>query len=132
MPLQAPKLDDRNFEQILKELRLRIPRYTKEWTDFNDSDPGMTLVQLFAWLGDMLLFRMNQIPERNYIKFLQLLGQELRPAKPATAHLTFTAKPGVQVQTVRKRSQVAAQLPDGGDPLIFETERDLDVIQVAL
>ena len=48
MPLQAPQLDDRTFEDLLQTARLRIPRYTPEWTDFNDSDPGITLVQLFA------------------------------------------------------------------------------------
>ena len=91
MPLaeQEPKLDDRTFEELYRDLRLRIPRYTKEWTNYNESDPGITLLQLFAWLSEMMLVRMNQIPRKNYIKFLQLLGEELRPANPATAHLTF-------------------------------------------
>ena len=78
MPLEAPKLDTRNFEQLLREAQLRIPRYTPEWTDFNDSDPGMTLVQLFAWLTEMMFYEMNRIPDRNYVKFLQLLNMELK------------------------------------------------------
>ena len=132
MPLEVPDLDIRKFEELLREAKLRIPRYTPEWTDFNESDPGITLVQLFAWLTEMMLYQMNRVPERNYRKFLQLLGMELEPAQPATAHLTFTAQAGAAVEPVTIRSQIAAQPPEGGDPLIFETEEGLDLIRVPL
>ena len=132
MPLTEPNLDDRKFEQILTELRSRIPRYTKDWTNFNESDPGMTLLQLFAWLSESMLFRMNQVPRKNYIKFLKLLGEELTPPKPAEAHLTFITKPGVTAPPVLARSQVSAQADDGGDPLVFETEEGLDLISPPL
>ena len=89
MPLQAPIIDDRRFEDIVEEARTLIPRYTPEWTDLNDNEPGMALVQLFAWMTDMMLFRLAQVPEAHYIKFLQLLGIELRPAEPAHAEITF-------------------------------------------
>jgi predicted phage baseplate assembly protein len=128
MPLTEPNIDDRTFEQILADLRSRIPRYTKEWTNFNDSDPGITLVQLFAWLAESIAYRMNQVPKKNYVKFLKLLGQDLEPPQPASAHLTFTATPNVPVAFVPERAQVSAQPDDGGDPLIFETERGLDLI----
>src|SRR3954468_20674766 len=84
-----PVIDDRKFDDIVAEIRTRIPRYTPEWTDLNDSDPGMTLVQLFAWLSEMLTYRMNRVPELNYIKFLQLIGIELKPAEPATAQISL-------------------------------------------
>ncbi|PYQ28905.1 MAG: putative baseplate assembly protein [Acidobacteria bacterium] len=132
MPLEDPKIDDRNFEQILNELRLRIPLYTKEWTNYNDSDPGMTLLQLFAWLSEQMLWRMNQVPRRNYIKFLKLLGEDLERASPARAHLTFVTKANVKADPVPERAQVGAQASDGGDPLIFETERGLDLISPPL
>ncbi len=107
MPLEAPQLDTRKFEDLLHEAQLRIPRYTPDWTDFNDSDPGITLVQLFAWLTEMMLYQMNRVPERNYIKFLQMLGLELQPAQAATAHLTFTAKPDAPgVQSIPQRYAV--------------------------
>ncbi len=132
MPLEAPQLDTRKFEDLLREAQLRIPRYTPEWTDFNDSDPGITLVQLFAWLTEMMLYQMNRVPERNYIKFLQMLGIELQAAQAATAHLSFVAKPDApQVQSIAPRSQVSAQPPDG-DPLTFETLEGLDLIRVPL
>lgn len=132
MPLTEPKIDDRSFEQILNDLRLRIPRYTKEWTNFNDSDPGMTLLQLFAYLSELLQYRMNQVPRKNYIKFLKLLGEELEPPSPAIAHLTFITKGDTKAESVPERTAVTASLGDGGEPLAFETERGLDLISPPL
>ena len=90
MPLDEhlPVLDDHTYDSIITEMRSRIARYTPEWkpvwTDFNDSDPGITMLQVFAWLGEMLAYRMNKVPALLYLKFLQLLGVELRPAsRPA-------------------------------------------------
>jgi len=132
MPLEAPNLDTRTFDQLVAEARRRIPRYAPEWTDFNDSDPGMTLVQLFAWLTEMMLYQANRIPERNYITFLQLMGQERRPAQPAIAHLTFTPQPGAGFAAVRAGTQLQAQPPAGGDPVIFETVEGLDLVRLPL
>lgn len=132
MPLQAPILDSRTFEDIFNEARRRIPRYTREWTDFNESDPGITLVQLFAWLSEMMLVEMNRVPDLNFIKFLQLLNLELRPAQPAEAHVTFFPKPGSLFDPVPAGTQLAAQPAEGGTPLIFETEAGLDLIEVPL
>ena len=92
MPLIAPILDDRSFEQIFAELRDRIPVYTSEWTDFNDSDPGIALLQLFAYLGEGLQFRFNQIPEATQLAFLKLLDLPLRPARPALALVRVVSK----------------------------------------
>ena len=81
MPLELPVLDDRNYEQLLDDAKRRIPSHTPEWTNFDvESDPGITLVQLFAFLTDSLLYRANRIPERNRLKFLQLLGVPLQAA----------------------------------------------------
>ncbi|MEP6817664.1 MAG: putative baseplate assembly protein, partial [Marmoricola sp.] len=77
MPLKdnIPKLDDHSYESIVAEMRSRISRYTPEWSpvwsDLNDSDPGITMLQVFAWLGEMLAYRMNQVPALVYLKFLQ-------------------------------------------------------------
>lgn len=131
MPLEAPELDNRKFEDLLREAQLRIPRYTPEWTDYNESDPGIALAQLFAWLTEMMLYQMNRVPERSYIKFLQLLGMELQPAQAAHAHLTFTARPDADVQSVPRRAQIQAQPPDG-TPVVFETLAGLDLIRPPL
>ena len=135
MPLERdiPKLDDRTFEELVRELQLRIPRYAPEWTDYNDSDPGMTLLQLFAWLTETLQYRLNRVPERSYLKFLQLLGLELTPAAPALAHLTFLAKENApQVRPVPRGTRIQAPPANDGAPLIFETEAGLDLIRFPL
>src|ERR1700754_242538 len=95
MPLQLPNLDDRNFEQLLEEAKRRIPGYTPEWTNFNlDSDPGITIVQLFAFLTESLLYRANRIPERNRLKFLQILGIPLQKAAAAEGILIIRNERG--------------------------------------
>jgi predicted phage baseplate assembly protein len=132
VPLQPPNLDDRTFDELVRQAELRIPRYTPEWTDFNRSDPGATLVDLFAWLTEMILYRLNQVPARTYIKFLQLLNLELRPAQPATVHLTLTAQPGARTEPVPPGTPFGAQPLGGGDLLIFETVEGVDLIRVAL
>jgi hypothetical protein len=70
MPLQIPSLDDRRYQELLDEALARIPVHNPEWTNFNKSDPGVTLIELFAFLTETLLYRANQIPERNRRKFL--------------------------------------------------------------
>jgi predicted phage baseplate assembly protein len=133
MALEAPNLDSRTFEELVRLARLRIPRYTPEWTDFNESDPGITLVELFAWLTEQILYELNRVPERNYVKFLELLGLEQRPAQPAVAHLVFTAQADApEVRPVDPGTQVAAQPPDGGPLRIFETTEGLDLARVPL
>jgi hypothetical protein len=90
MPLEAPVLDDRNFEEILEEAKRRIPVHTPEWTNFDvESDPGITLVQVFSFLTDSLLYRANRVPELNRIKFLQLLDVPLQPAAAARGIVTI-------------------------------------------
>src|SRR5262245_63500569 len=89
MPLPKPILDDRSYQQLRDELIRRIPVYNKEWTDHNPSDPGITLIELFSFLGENLLFRFNQIPEATRLAFLGLLQIPLRPAASAASLVTF-------------------------------------------
>src|SRR5436190_5220753 len=90
MPLPSPILDDRSYQQLRDELVRRIPVYAPEWTDHNASDPGVTLIELFAFLGENLLYRFNQIPESARLEFLRLLQIPLRPAAAARALVTMT------------------------------------------
>ncbi|MFZ0546124.1 MAG: putative baseplate assembly protein [Candidatus Promineifilaceae bacterium] len=90
MPLQVPNLDDRTFDELVKEAVVRIPVHTPEWNNFNDSDPGMTFVQLFAFMTENLLYRSNRIPEANRKKFLTLLGVGLLPKTPGRGLVSFS------------------------------------------
>jgi predicted phage baseplate assembly protein len=89
VPLPAPILDDRSYQQLRDELVRRIPVYAPEWTDHNASDPGITLIELFAFLGENLLYRFNQIPDATKLAFLRLLQLPLRPASAARALVTL-------------------------------------------
>ena len=92
MPLPSPILDDRTFAQLAAELKSRIPVYNPEWTDHNESDPGITLLELFAWQAESLLYRFNQVPEATYLEFLRLLQIPLRPAHAARALLALSTE----------------------------------------
>src|SRR6266850_8044601 len=140
MPLEdlIPKIDDRNYDSLIAEVRTRIARYTPEWTpvwtDVNDNDPGITLAQVFAWIAEMLAYRMNLVPQLNYIKFLQLIGIELNPAEPARAEVTFPVKDsfGGASVIVPLGTQVTAESSDGGAPITFETDRALIALKAKL
>src|SRR5664279_2483471 len=122
MPLQPPNLDDRQFADIVAEAKTLIPRYAPEWTNFNEGDPGITMVELFAWMTEILTYRLNQVPDLNYIKFLQLIGIELAPAQPARAEVTFTlSRTDLASVTVPKGTQLAAA-NSSGQSVIFELD----------
>ena len=88
MPIRPPNLDDRSFDDLVAEALSRIPAHTPEWTHVRVGDPGRTIVELFAWLTDTLLYRANLIPERQRLAFLRLLGVQMRPALPAQGMVT--------------------------------------------
>jgi hypothetical protein len=137
MALPAPKLDDRTFEQLVAEARARIPRYTPEWTNLNDADPGMTLVKLQAWLTETILWQLNRLPDLNYVKFLDLLHVQPRPAVAARTELSFKLKKlsnpsDPLVVLVPQRTQVAVDDPDLTQELVFETDETLTALNAAL
>ena len=108
--IPPPKLDDRNFNDIVEEAISMIPRYAPEWTNHNPSDPGITLIELAAWMTDLLIYRLNQVPDKNYVAFLNLLGIKLRPPRAAKALTRFTLVEGATKQRVPRgtRCLVAA------------------------
>ena len=74
MPLQLPNLDDRRYADLVEEARSLIPTFAPEWTNHNPSDPGITLIELFAFLSEMLIYRLNRVTARNVLSFLKLLN----------------------------------------------------------
>src|SRR5919197_5867204 len=111
MPLPTPILDDRSYQQLRDELVRRIPVYAPEWTDFNASDPGITLIELFSFLGENLLFRFNQIPESTKLQFLRLLDVPLRPAAVAEGFATFTTQEPAGVLVSQQTTVRAGSVP---------------------
>ena len=136
MPLTPPNLDSRRFDDLVAEARQRIPRYTPDWTNLNDSDPGMTLVKLHAWMTETILFSLNQVPDLNYIAFLNLIGLAPNPARPARTELTFTLdkldKPSDPlVVYLPKGAKVAVNDPALKQEVLFETDASATAINAA-
>jgi len=125
VPLTIPNLDDRRYQELLDEALARVPVYTPEWTNFNKSDPGVTLIEIFAFMTESLLYRANQIPERNRKKFLKLLNVPLQPATSAQGLATINNDKGL-LQTVTLNDGV--ELRAGKVP--FRTTRPLDVLPI--
>lgn len=133
MPLPVPNLDDRTFEQIRDEAIRLIPQYCPEWTNFNPSDPGITLIELFSWMTEMVLYRLNRVPDKVFVTLLDLIGIQLRPPQPARAMLTFQLVEGFEGGTwIPRNSQVATEPNEDGETIVFETEEDLYAVSTRL
>jgi predicted phage baseplate assembly protein len=133
MSLPAPNLDDRRFQDIVDEAKRRIARHCPEWTDHNVSDPGVALIELFAWMTEMILYRLNQVPDRLYVKFLELVGIELASASPARTDILFTlAAPPEQSIRVPSGTQVGTERGHGEEQIVFMTDSDLMLVRPKL
>ena len=126
--LPKSDLDDRSFEDLVEECILRIPRYCPKWTNHNPGDPGITLIELFAWLTDQMLMRFNQVPRRNYVAFLELLGIRLQPPAPAECELTFYLTQA-QPQPIRipYATEVATVRTETQEAIIFSTDEEFAI-----
>lgn len=125
MPIVPPALDDRSFDDLVEEILSRIPAHTPEWTNPRLGDPGRTLVELFAWLTDTLLYRANLIPERQRLTFLRLLGVRMRPAIPAKCLISLS----IDDEDLTRAKTIQASATVKG-PVNFETGSELTVLPV--
>ena len=123
MPLKAPNLDDRTFEQLLAEAQAIVRRKGIGWTDLSPSDPGSVLLELFAHLTEVMIFRLNRMPEKAYVEFLRLLGVRLHPSSAATVELQFSRKQASSdALTIPRSTRVqAGRAERGQEPVIFMT-----------
>ncbi|BEP13938.1 putative baseplate assembly protein [Acidothermaceae bacterium B102] len=125
MTLPAPSLDDRKFQDIVDEAKRLIPRFCPEWTDHNVSDPGVAIIELMAWMSEMVIYRLNQVPDRLYVKFLELLGLQPFPASPARTDVVFElAAPPTEPVRVLAGTQVATGT-SSDEPVVFSTDTEL-------
>ncbi|MGK7891974.1 MAG: putative baseplate assembly protein, partial [Leptolyngbyaceae cyanobacterium] len=126
--LPNSNLDDRQFKDLVEECLLRIPRYCPEWTNHNPSDPGITMVELFGWLTDQMMMRFNQVPRRNYVVFLELLGIRLQPPAPAYTPLTFYLSASLpEPYTIPATVAVATERTETEEAIVFTTDRPLTI-----
>jgi predicted phage baseplate assembly protein len=128
MSLPVPKLDDRTFQSLVDEAKARIPQYCPEWTDHNVSDPGVTLIELFAWMTELLLYRVNQVPDKVYTRLLELIGIRLEPPRAAEAPVTFyLSAPQLTDVAIPEGTEVATVRTETSPAIVFTTEAGLTI-----
>src|SRR6201999_333952 len=126
MALPVPNLDDRRFQDLVDDTKRLVRQRCPEWTDHNVSDPGVTLIETFAFMTDQLLFRLNRVPDRLYLKFLELIGLRLLPPTPARVPVTFwLSAPATTPLTVASGTRVGTTRTEREASIEFATLRDL-------
>jgi hypothetical protein len=118
-------LDDVRFQELVSEARTRIVRHAPEWTEHNVSDPGITLIELYAWLTELLVYRINRIPERLHFGLLGLVGVQPRPPECASVPVRFLIdRPGAGA-VVPAGTEIASPRTAGSDSVVFQTAVEL-------
>lgn len=128
MGLPIPNLDDKTFDEIVQEARSLIARFAPEWTDHNIHDPGITFIELFAWLAEMQIYHLNRVTDKNYEKFLKLVGLSPIHTQPAQVDITFATVTAEMV--IHAGTQIITEVV--GEKIVFETEEELTLIPVSL
>ncbi|MFI2458150.1 putative baseplate assembly protein [Streptomyces sp. NPDC019539] len=128
--LPTPHLDDRRFHDLMDEARRLISRRCPEWTDHNPSDPGSTLIEAFAMMTDQIIHRLNQVPDRLYVKFLDLIGLHMLPPTAARAPVTFwsTAPITEAPLIIRGSTRVATLRTETEEAISFCTDHDVAMV----
>lgn len=128
MPLEVPNLDDKTWVDLVDEATSLIPRFAPAWTDHNVHDPGITFIELFAWLAEMQLYQLNRVGQRHREGFARLAGVRRRSRQPARVN--------IEVEGHTKESTfipAGTQLePLEGERIVFETEVDLTLTRSRL
>jgi hypothetical protein len=129
MPLESPNLDDRTFQDLLEDARRRAVLSCPGWTDLSPGDPGMVLLELFAYLTEIMLYRLNRIPEKAFIEFLRLIGVKLQPPGAAAVRLRFTrSAAGEAALEIPRGTRVSVTRTDSStEPPVFVTAHTVTI-----
>ncbi len=122
MSLPQIVLDDRDFQDLVNEARKRISQSCPEWNEHNVSDPGVTLIELFAWMTDILIYRVNRIPDKLHVALLELLGITLQPPTAAATDLRFRlSSTAAEPVTIGAGSEVGTVRTAAQESIVFST-----------
>jgi Baseplate J-like protein len=131
--IPKPNLDDRTHKEIVEEAIRLLPQYCPEWSNHNPNDPGIALIELFAWMMEMGLYRLNKVTDKTYLTLMELIGMRLQSAQPAKTLVSFTMADGKKLsQRIPANIQVATVQSEDSDPVVFETQRALLVNNINL
>lgn len=133
MALPSPNLDDRRFQQFVDDAKRYIQQRAPEWTDHNVSDPGVTLVETVAHMADQIVYRLNRVPEKNHLAFLDLVGITLFPPSAARTDVTFwLSAPQEEPILLPVGTEVATSRTESEEAVVFATERELTIVPCEL
>lgn len=126
--LEPPNLDDRTWQDLVDQARALIPTYAPTWTDHNPSDLGITLIELFAWMVEGMTYRLNRVPDKHLVEFLNLIGITRDPATPASTFMRYQLADGADPLTLPKGHQVATAQTEETDAIAFETDETWNLL----
>ncbi|MGV9531872.1 putative baseplate assembly protein [Streptomyces cellulosae] len=133
MALPSPNLDDRRFQQFVDDAKRYIQQRAPEWTDHNVSDPGVTLIEAVAHMADQIVYRLNRVPEKNHLAFLDLVGITRFPPTAARTDVTFwLSAPQDDPVVLPEGTEVATTRTEREEAVVFATERDLTLVPCSL
>ncbi|MBM3237387.1 putative baseplate assembly protein [Candidatus Poribacteria bacterium] len=139
MLIAPPKIDKRDFQKLLEEAKQIAPFYVPEWNAASADDSGVALLKIFFHILQEVMHRLNEVPEKNFIAFLDMLGVKQVPAQPSNVPLAFQLATGAPVDVpIPELTQAEAPPPPsppvngGGEALIFETEKNILATAAAL
>lgn len=129
MTLRSPKLDDRTFDQLMADALRVVQQKGIDWTDLSPGDPGIVLLELFAHLTEVMLYRLNRLPEKAYIEFLRLLGVTIQPPAAAGADLLFSrSRASNNAIVIPRGARVTIERPAAGqEPPVFITTTEATI-----
>ncbi len=128
MMIPSPNLDDRTFESLLAEARSLIRARGGQWNELSAGDPGTVILEAFSYLTEILLYRVNRVPEKAYVEFLRLLNLTVGPPAAARATIRLTLDDESAAPIVIPASfRVQADDASGGEPIVFITEAPVTV-----
>jgi predicted phage baseplate assembly protein len=128
--LDPPTLDDRTFDDLLADARKLLPAYTDEWTDHNVHDPGITVLELLAWLTETYGFQLDQLTDEHVRKYLRLVGETPTPPRSARVDLSLSPTAAADGTVLPRGTTVLTD--DAGTTVGFETARSVAVTDADL
>ena len=131
MALTIPDLDDRTYASLLEAARDAIPVHSEEWTDHNVHDPGITILELLAWVSESDIYSLDRLTDEHRLKYLKLLGVTPRPPRSATATLELALPRGASGATIPAGRQLFVNEPGGAD-LVFQTAEPVTLTAATL
>ena len=129
MSLEPPNLDDRRFQDLVDDAMGLARKRMPDWLPAGPADPGVTLIEVAAWMTDQLIYRLNRVPDRIYTGFLDLLGVRLLPPVSARTDVTFwLASPDAKDVVVPRGTQISTDGSTGLAPIVFSTVEELSIV----